>query len=329
MEKKTKPEVDKIERALKGEVCEVSALDNVAKHTPCEVVELTTLTGKLPKLVLLTSVGPSTFSKYMRLLSYLDYKGEFKEAAIDVPMDFKLKVLSGEQGKKMSEKWKGYNDKPDWEVALSVVCPKKKRPRRTSLHTLATILGRTDIVALAKEMEASGKVVGYRCPDVKCLIFYLKSMIDRPGMIDTRDSNVWKTVEPFLVEQPWPAVKGFKRFANGGTWSGGGYGQGKFTADSSGMPVPYEEEDWDLARDIIKALKAAGFTPGIEEVNGKIVVVEAKAAVNPLPIVEVSVTPATVDAPVSYGAFKAEKTARDELGRFTSPEKETVNQPEV
>ena len=65
--------------------------------------------------------------------------------------------------------------KADWEVMLSLVCPHKKRPRRTSLHTLTLMLGRKDPLALAKEMEASGKVVGYVCPDVSTPIFYLKS----------------------------------------------------------------------------------------------------------------------------------------------------------
>lgn len=162
--------------------------------------------------------------------------------------------------------------KPDWEVALSVVCPKIKRPRRTSLHTLATVLGRKDILGLAKELEDSGKVVGYRCPDVRCLIFYLKNMTDRPGMIDTRDANVWGKVKAFCEENPLATVKGFKRFAQG-TWSGGSYGVGTYIEAKSAMNTPYEEADFPYAQKIIEELKANGYTPGIDFVkeDGKLV----------------------------------------------------------
>jgi hypothetical protein len=161
--------------------------------------------------------------------------------------------------------------KPDWEVALSVVCPKIKRPRRTSLHTLATILGRKAILALAKELQASDKVVGYRCPDVQCLIFYLKDMTKCPGMIDTRDAKVWEKVEPFCKENPLTKVKGFKRFAQG-TWSGGSYGVGTYEKGSSAMSVPYEPDDFEYALKVCEALEDAGYTPGIEvkKVKGKL-----------------------------------------------------------
>src|SRR5690554_640196 len=43
--------------------------------------------------------------------------------------------------------------KADWEVMLNVMCPKINRPRRTSLHTLGYVLGRTDLLELAKEMQ--------------------------------------------------------------------------------------------------------------------------------------------------------------------------------
>lgn len=162
--------------------------------------------------------------------------------------------------------------KADWEVVLSVVCPKIKRPRRTSLHTLATVCGRTDIMALAKEMKKSKKVVGYRCPDVSCLIFYRKDMATLPGMIDTRDSSVFSQVEAHVKEHPYPSVRGFKRFA-GSTWTGGKYGVGKCIKNSSALPYPYEPDDYPYAREVIKALKDAGFEPGIKDVDGKIVAI--------------------------------------------------------
>lgn len=141
------------------------------------------------------------------------------------------------------------NKMPAWEVMMRVINPKSTRPRRTSLHTIATMIGHNDILALAKEIQDSGKVVGYRCPDVSALIFYLIDLCKLPGMIDTRRGDVWGMVPAFLKEQPFPKIKGFKRFANG----------------NSGMTFPYEKEDFPLAIEIIKALRAAGYTPGLSE----------------------------------------------------------------
>lgn len=162
---------------------------------------------------------------------------------------------------------------PAWEVMLGVVNPKNKRPRRTSLHTIAAVTGAKDPLKLAKEMKASGKVVGYVCPDVQTPIFYLTSMVDHPGMIDDRDPNVWGkwlyrdagagSLKEFVKNNPYPKVKGFKRFVYGGTWSGGSYGKGKYISKSSAMEVPYEKTDYTYAKEVIKALKKAGHKPGI------------------------------------------------------------------
>ncbi len=169
-----------------------------------------------------------------------------------------------------------------WEVVLNVFCPKIKRPRRTSLHTLATVIGHPDPIKLAEELKKSDKVVGYVCPDVKTPIFYLKSLAQKPGMIDTRNDKVWgdwghlnagaRSLQEFVDNNPYPRIKGFKRFAEN-TWSGGSYGKGTMIPAKSAMEVPYEEGDYDYARLVIKALTEAGFTPGIKEENGKIVAV--------------------------------------------------------
>lgn len=151
----------------------------------------------------------------------------------------------------------------DWEVVLNCINPKSTRPRRMSLHTLASVTGRTDIMELAKELEASGKVVGYRCPDVQALIFYLKDLCKLPGMIDTRNAGVWKMVPDFIKEHPFPKVKGFKRFA-GAQWTGGTYGKGEYIRNSPAMEFPFEPEDFPYARVVVKALEDAGYTPGIE-----------------------------------------------------------------
>lgn len=168
--------------------------------------------------------------------------------------------------------------KPDWEIVLETINPVKyngyNRPRRTSLHTLAFICGRKDPIALAEEMAASKKVLGYICPDVCTPIFYLERLAKLPGMIDTRDARVWgewgrtiagaTSIKDFVEKNPYPKVKGFKRFAQG-HWTGGGYGMGSYVAGNSGMSVPYEPDDYPYARAVIKALKDAGYTPAIED----------------------------------------------------------------
>lgn len=164
---------------------------------------------------------------------------------------------------------------PAWEVVLNVLIPdgpKKGRPRRMSLHTLGYCIKATDLKALAKEMEASGKVVGYVCPDVQTPIFYLKSLAHMPTMIDTRDERVWgkwgyptagaKSLGGFIKKNPYPEIKGFKRFAQG-EWSGGKYGVGTYIPAKSGMNKPFEKEDFNYAKLIIKALAEAGYECGI------------------------------------------------------------------
>jgi len=134
------------------------------------------------------------------------------------------------------------NKKYDWQLVMETMCPKIHRPRRTSLHTLAAVTGR-DPKVIAKEMKDSDLVVGYRCPDVRTLIFYLKSLAKHPGMIDTRDPQVWTKINDILKEYPYPQVKGFQRFAGGG---------------SSGMAVPYAQGDEELAQLVRDKLASAG-----------------------------------------------------------------------
>lgn len=172
------------------------------------------------------------------------------------------------------------NKMPSWEIVLRVINPKSSRPRRMSLHTLAYVLGKKtseEAQELANELEKSGKVVGYRCPDVQTLIFYLKDYakngikvtdpngltVTLNGMIDTRIDGVWKMVPEYLKKYPFPKIKGFKRFAKG-HWSGGEMYKGTYVEGFSGMEEPFEKEDHSYAGAIIKALKANGFTPGLE-----------------------------------------------------------------
>ena len=238
-------------------------------------------------------------------------------------------------------------DMPAWEVVLNVKCPKIHRPRRTSFQTLATVIGyQGNLMDLAEEMRKSNKVVSYICPDVHCPITYLKSMVNNPGMIDTRDPHIWRKLKAQFDQHPYPKVKGFKRFAQG-TWSGGSYGKGKFMPANSAMEVPYEEGDYDYAREVIKALKSVGHAPGIEEVDGKIVAIDPSKIIKPetakteevkteapkqesqevevvkmeADIPKVEVKPAekieAVEIKVAIEAKPVKKANRDKNGRFT------------
>lgn len=232
---------------------------------------------KIPGLLL--AIGAKTDAAGKVVLEHVAYVSEFKPGTTTLPADFKLKLLSGKMGQKMVDKYNEHLTKakeeaerlkkerenmPAWEVVLNVMCPKIGRPRRTSLHTLATVIGHPDPLKLGKELEKSGKVVGYVCPDVKTPIFYLKSLATHPGMIDTRDSGIWGKLSAFFEKHPYPATQGFKRFSEG-KWSGGSYGKGTFIPAVSDMTYPYEAGDYEYARRVIKALKDAGYTPGIED----------------------------------------------------------------
>lgn len=159
---------------------------------------------------------------------------------------------------------KNPNKKPSWECVMETYDPNALtygaskatggRPRRCSLHTLASVTGR-DIRVIAKEMAESKKVHGYRCPDVKTLIFYLDRLKSVPGMIHSANSdpnspgpkaNVWKLVDQNLTENPYPKIKGFKRFSGSG---------------SSGMEHTFLPEDMDYAMAIKANLEKHGFKP--------------------------------------------------------------------
>lgn len=103
----------------------------------------------------------------------------------------------------------------DWEVLFRVIDPNTfpvwgvYRPRRMSIHTASAILGR-DAITLLKEMEASGEVAGYRCPDVSCVIFYLDEL--KKIMVDTRTDGCWEQARAQVKTDPPALVKGFGRF---------------------------------------------------------------------------------------------------------------------
>ena len=130
----------------------------------------------------------------------------------------------------------------DWEVAMSHVFNHKQgygnrnRPRRMSVHTIASVVGRDPLVVL-KEMEESDLCLGYPCPDVRgAPIFYLKEL--RGIMTDTPTQNAFKLAKDWLIKYPIDKIKGFKR-----------HGGGNFT-----MSTPFDEEDAEYEKELQQKL---------------------------------------------------------------------------
>lgn len=143
----------------------------------------------------------------------------------------------------------------DWEVLFKIIDPATfktwgyHRPRRMSIHTAAAITGR-DATTLLKEMEESGKVAGYRCPDVSCVIFYLDELA--AIMVDTRTAGCWKQALAQIESDPPGLVKGFARFKGVGV---------KGAKTGSAMPHPFMgKEDLPYIENIKKGLKEHGYT---------------------------------------------------------------------
>jgi hypothetical protein len=132
-------------------------------------------------------------------------------------------------------------EKKDWEKVMEVVQtegPNKGRPRRLSIHTITALCGR-DGFEILKEMEESGKVVGYECPDVRTPIYYLLEKSKLPGMIDSRNANCWEKGRAWLKRYPTKDVKGFKRFPFMRFNAKGKYGAG-FENDPEHKHKPHE-----------------------------------------------------------------------------------------
>jgi hypothetical protein len=132
-----------------------------------------------------------------------------------------------------------------WEVVMKVpnhnpkrYGPVADRPNRFSIHTLAAVTGE-DPHLIVDQMEKSGNVVGYLCPDVGYVpIFYLVEL--RGLMTDTPDGkNPFTEARKSLKQYPYPQVKGFKR---------------ESMDEKYGMNVPFEPSDYPYAKAIKKAL---------------------------------------------------------------------------
>lgn len=144
---------------------------------------------------------------------------------------------------------------PSWKIIMGVLRD-GVRPRYLSLHTLATLLGRTDLLQLAKEMKRSCEVNASYCGEVHTPVFYL----NRFSELNSR--KTWKDLQNFIKLHPFPETRGFQRAD--GHWTEG-YGRGKFIPPVHAMPEPFIKEDYAYANKIIRALRAAGREPGIKE----------------------------------------------------------------
>lgn len=105
---------------------------------------------------------------------------------------------------------------PDWMRMMKVVQtegPNAGRPRRLGIHAITAICGR-DPLTILSEMEKSGKVNGYVCPDVRTPIYYLQEMSQCPGMVlgGSRQNECFKAGKEWIERYPVAKVKGFKRF---------------------------------------------------------------------------------------------------------------------
>lgn len=147
---------------------------------------------------------------------------------------------------------------PMWQIMMEVKHPDLPRPRFFSLHTIAAMTGRKNLLKLADEMKKSGKVKAQYCPIVKAPVFFSSS--------NNRYSNsesAWNMIKDFIEKHPYPEIKGF-RDGMSGSWSGDGYGKGKYTPGNSAMKEPFIEKDYAYANMVIEELKKQGYTPRIK-----------------------------------------------------------------
>jgi len=146
---------------------------------------------------------------------------------------------------------------PDWKIIMKTRRPGGGGGRNFSLHGLAALTGRNDLLKLAKELKRSCEVNAQYCGGVSAPVFYMHYKSD------FNERKAWKMVKDFIKKYPYPTVKGFR--VPGGHWSGGEYGRGTYIQDGNVMSDPFIKEDYQYANAIIKALREAGFEPGMPE----------------------------------------------------------------
>ncbi len=142
---------------------------------------------------------------------------------------------------------------------MSVYHKQLGRPRFLSLHTLAAITGRNDLLALANEMKRSCEVSISFCSTVRSPVFVLREYRQE------NNPEVWKKIKDFIKEYPFPKYKGF--YGAEGHWTGGSYGVGHYIPGKTAMTEPFIEQDYKYANAIIQKLRDAGRKVGISEYN--------------------------------------------------------------
>ena len=150
---------------------------------------------------------------------------------------------------------------PDWYIAMNVTHSELWRPRFLSLHTLATITGRDDLLELAKEMKDSREVNATFCSTVRAPVFCLK------GRGTGNSEKVWDELGDFVKRHPYPEIKGFQ--SGDGYWTSGYYGIGSYVSPETAMTEPFVKQDYKYANKIIKALRKKKRFVGIPEYEVK------------------------------------------------------------
>jgi hypothetical protein len=118
-----------------------------------------------------------------------------------------------------------------WEVMMSIKHPLLVRPRFFSIHTIATVIDRKDIIELADELKNSGKVAICHCPVVVAPVLYLMQYASTYGNY----ISTWDKVKPHIAANPFPKIKGFQ--AREGHWSGNRYGVGQYIVHKPNFPL--------------------------------------------------------------------------------------------
>ena len=118
----------------------------------------------------------------------------------------------------------------DWQVIMSV--HKNDRPRRMSIHTIASVVNR-DPLEVLEEMEKSGLCAGFQCHSIgKSPVFYLKEFQSQVSIPD-----IFEIAREWLVKYPIEKVRGFAH-----------------SHDTCAMSVPFEKADAEYEKELQQKL---------------------------------------------------------------------------
>ena len=118
----------------------------------------------------------------------------------------------------------------DWQVIMSV--HKNDRPRRMSIHTIASVVNR-DPLEVLEEMEKSGLCAGFQCYSIgRSPVFYLKEFQKQSVTTD-----IFKTAREWLIKYPIEKVRGFSH-----------------SSTPLAMSIPFEKADADYEKELQQKL---------------------------------------------------------------------------